>query len=502
MVAGLISVAGCESERSLNPLSPQIAGPIAGVTITAPTPISPIPGSLIEVASQPIALTFANAISNSVRPFWHHLEVSNTDGFVEILQTMTDIAPGNGGQVGIQLPDALEPEQVYYWRVRALDGANTSAFSIAGSFELYTPVVLEPPTVSSPTGGSTISTPTAVLVATHGAVTGPAASVTYRFEIATDIGFGNLVAVLTVPQSEGDTTSVSPGQLPYGQTYHWRARAISNDRTGSVSSAWSSTASFRTPPQPVVIDPPTAVSPVGGTTTPSLRPTLIVSNGAVGGQAGTVTYRFEVSESPSFSPPTTSTTAVRSGGATTAATLATNLTAGRTYYWRVNARNGTVTSSYSATQTFRTPSVSSPSPGPSPTPPPPGGRTPDPPPGQLLPVPNMAGIVNAVAAEFPGALANSCQHAGGTWEFLDRVVDRLRQFDTRWGYNCKRGDCNDPSQDIAAYHTGAGPTVEGVGDTRTVDVIVGHCGPDPGPQWDVQGVYGPDVVRWTSRGRF
>ena len=77
-----------------------------------------------------------------------------------------------------------------------------------------------------------------------------------------------------------------------------------------------------------------------------------------------MTYRFEVSESPSFSSLTTSTTAVRSGGATTAATLATNLTAGRTYYWRVNASNGTVTSSYSATQTFRAPSVSSPSPSP------------------------------------------------------------------------------------------------------------------------------------------
>ena len=48
-------------------------------------------------------------------------------------------------------------------------------------------------------------------------------------------------------------------------------------------------------------------------------------------------------------------------------------------------------------------------------------------------------------ARIPGALPNSCQDHGGTWQFMDQVVDTLRTYDTRWGYNGKRGNANDPS---------------------------------------------------------
>src|SRR5690606_27062568 len=68
-----------------------------------------------------------------------------------------------------------------------------------------------------------------------------------------------------------------------------------------------------------------------------------------------------------------------------------------------------------------------------------GNRAPDPAPGQRLPLPNMSSVVDEVARQYPGALRNSCQSHGGSWEFMDRLVDRLRQFDTRWGYNGKRG---------------------------------------------------------------
>jgi hypothetical protein len=136
-------------------------------------------------------------------------------------------------------------------------------------------------------------------------------------------------------------------------------------------------------------------------------------------------------------------------------------------------------------------------------PPPPVTRAPDPPAGQLLPLPNMAGIVAEVAAQYPGALRNSCQEHGGNWEFLDRLVARLRQFDARWGYNCKRGNCPDISQDVVAYHAGAGPEVNGALETYTVDVIGGHCGSSPAAWWSPhQYVPGPGAARWHSRGLF
>ena len=37
---------------------------------------------------------------------------------------------------------------------------------------------------------------------------------------------------------------------------------------------------------------------------------------------------------------------------------------------------------------------------------------------------------------------------------MDQVVDTLRTYDTRWGYNGKRGNTNDPSKDVVAYHYG------------------------------------------------
>jgi hypothetical protein len=128
-------------------------------------------------------------------------------------------------------------------------------------------------------------------------------------------------------------------------------------------------------------------------------------------------------------------------------------------------------------------------------------RTPDPPRGQRLPLPDGRWAVFEIAARFPAALANSCQPNRGTWEFMDRVVDRLRETDTRWGYNCKRGNCGDPSHDVVTYHHGAGPD-EGSPDVYAVDVIVGHCGATPAPAWvDITGVGGSPAA-WTSRGRF
>ena len=118
-----------------------------------------------------------------------------------------------------------------------------------------------------------------------------------------------------------------------------------------------------------------------------------------------------------------------------------------------------------------------------------------------IPLPEMYAVVARVAAEHPNALRSSCQDHGGSWEFMDLVVDELRQQDTRWGYNGKRGDVNNPSHDAIAYHFGGGPD-QNSPDVHVVDIIGGHCGPDPGPAWiNVTNFHGAGAA-WTSRGRF
>jgi hypothetical protein len=131
-------------------------------------------------------------------------------------------------------------------------------------------------------------------------------------------------------------------------------------------------------------------------------------------------------------------------------------------------------------------------------------RAPDPADGDRLPLPDMSHVVHHVAAQFPDALRSSCQDHGGSWEFLDRLVDELRTHDTRWGYNWKRGNVGDPSKDVVDYHWGAGED-ENSTDVYIVDVILGHCGDNPTPGWgDVTDATrnGGSIGRWTALGRF
>src|SRR5690606_26963364 len=140
--------------------------------------------------------------------------------------------------------------------------------------------------------------------------------------------------------------------------------------------------------------------------------------------------------------------APRTGGSVTSVRM-TPLAYATRYFWRAQASDGALTTPYSAATSFQTPlapappptptpsPTPNPTPNPSPTPtpnptpnprpnPPAGGnRAPDPGPGQRLPLPNMYAVVEEVAAQYPGALRNSCQSHGGSWEFMDRLVDRL-----------------------------------------------------------------------------
>jgi hypothetical protein len=285
--------------------------------------------------------------------------------------------------------------------------------------------------------------------------------------------------------------------LAAGHTYYWRARAADGANTGP----YSSIADFAVV-EPVRIEPPTPVEPLGSITTN--RPNFVVRNGAISGPAGEVVYRFEIGTAVDQPPAAVVTVSPGTNGTTTM-TLG-DLPYGRTLFWRVGATDGVHDSAYSGVVSFKTPNAPTPAPGPplAPLPGGPGGRAPDPPPGQRLPLPNMFHVVQQVAAARPDLLRNSCQDHGGSWAFLDLVVDTLRTYDTRWGYNWKRGVVGSPSMDVVDYHYGPGPD-EGSTDVYIIDIINGHCGNNPSPSWnDVTDVTinSGTIGRWTGRGRF
>ncbi len=146
------------------------------------------------------------------------------------------------------------------------------------------------------------------------------------------------------------------------------------------------------------------------------------------------------------------------------------------YTWRVRARQDAAAGPWSAVGAFQS---SLPSGGVTT-----GFRTPDPAPGTRLPLPNESGLVNDEYNRNFNDWRNSCQESQGErgWVWLDKLVDRLRTKDLRWAYNAKRGNVNDPSMDVIAYHYGAGDS-QGSPSVYIVDVLFQHCGSNPTPAW-------------------
>jgi hypothetical protein len=102
-----------------------------------------------------------------------------------------------------------------------------------------------------------------------------------------------------------------------------------------------------------------------------------------------------------------------------------------------------------------------------------GPRTPDPPPGVMLPLPDYGyAIAQVVAAQYRGDLENACRSR----TFLFRLVQALRQLDSRWGLNYKRGH-HELSHDIITYN-GTDEPDNGADHIYLVDVISGveDCG--------------------------
>ena len=320
-----------------------------------------------------------------------------------------------------------------------------------------------------------------------------------RFEIYENANPGTAVHSAAVPQGGGTTSySVPAGVLQPDTFYVWRARAESQGEGGP----WSEIFGFTV--VPFSIDPPVPLQPVGGIVTSNLRPRFTVQNGAVTGEVGTVLIEVQVALDDLFTDiSAVARTNARDRGETVIP-IGQNLTPETVYYWRARGTNEDfpvtavlpadgelnsavaavhggpdVSSEWSSAESFMTPTAeaagefggagSSPN-APFTT----NGGNP----------PNLFQVVQQVAAEHPGALADSCVEDGGSWEFMDRVVEALRAIDGRWSYNCKRGGCNHISINVVDYYRGQGdPNLST--DVALIDVVSKICGPgvNPEPSW-------------------
>lgn len=253
-------VAGCEAQKSSNPLSPTVAGPISGVAITAPRMVEPASGAEIPKDQQPITLTVENATTSGVRPLTYLFEIASDPDFNNKVFTRDGVAPGDG-RTSTRLSSALDADRTYYWRARAQDGANTGPFASTLAFSVRTPVLFEAPVLVSPVGGARIPALPPVFLFRNAGRTGPAGAVAYTLQVSRNDSFTALLAEVTVGEQGGQTSTTLNHSFEFDKLYYWRVRAFDDRNVG----AWSATQTFRTPADPSPSPAPTPTpTPVPG----------------------------------------------------------------------------------------------------------------------------------------------------------------------------------------------------------------------------------------------
>jgi hypothetical protein len=252
------------------------------------------------------------------------------------------------------------------------------------------------------------------------------------------------------------------------------------------------------------VSAPIALVPLFEATNVVVAPAL-AAIGSIGHNVTNVAlaYRFQVSASESFDELVASGIGAADASNIVRFTVDPALQQNTRYLWRVRAEFDDAVGPWSemfAFTTVRPGGATSTTPGPTST----GPRPADPPPGQILPLPDMQGVL----ARFSDA-SDSCprglKYVNNPWQ--DRVIDAFRQIDSRWGYNAKptRGASDNDgvpvtaAGDEAAYHYGAGPD-QGSFDVHLVDILIGHCGGSPSLSWRV--FTGEEPGIWTGAGRF
>jgi hypothetical protein len=346
------------------------------------------------------------------------------------------------------------PQGIYYIRVFARNAQGLSAPSNVVGVTVSSTVV--PP--AAPTGLVASSSGTTVNFSV-GLPAGPLTGLV----LAAGTAPGQTQAVVPMPLASTSTLSnVPPG------TYYARMHAIGPGGPSGASNEVQ-----------ITVAPAACVAPNGPSVQTSVTgSTVNIAWSAVPGAAG---YQLLASGTPGGSPMVTQ--AIPAG---TTAVSYPGVAAG-TYYIRVVAVNpcGAAASSADATVVVNAPVE--------------GARTPNPPspsPPNYLPLPNRSAVVAEMARLYPNDLRNSCAEHGGNNVWLFRLVQRLRQEDTRWGLNWKRANVGDMSQDVVTYNFGS-QADEGTRQVHVVDVIGGHCGGNPGPAWIDQTVLWSTGAMWT-----
>jgi hypothetical protein len=250
---------------------------------------------------------------------------------------------------------------------------------------------------------------------------------------------------------------------------------------------------------------PRLATPTNGSTvaaTPALVAEPVVGRFA---PIAVSSLRFQLSESEAFDALTDEGTASANSAGLVSYRVQRAQRAAARVFWRARAELDGAFGPWSAVGNFTVSGTPAPAPSPGG-----GARTPNPPAGQRLPLPNVSGLIVQWTNERPDLFpSQQCpqgiKYVTNPWQ--DYIMDRLRQLDTRWGYNAKptRTAADNGGVPVVAagdeilYNYGSGADEGNTSEVYAVDILEQHCG-NPRPTWRV--FTGEEPVRWTGAGRF
>ncbi len=264
----------------------------------------------------------------------YNVQISRTASFTTILRAATVAA--STYTPGTDLPAGV----VLYWRARAKIGGVFHGWSDVRSFK--TPVPPSIPLLNSPVSGALVRDYTPLLDWYNSTVPLNAAYPFdhYELQVATNTSF--TTGLLDYTTAVGVRTA-SSFTIPYADplapnaTYYWHVRAFN---TAGQYSSWSARWSFR-----AAILPPSLVSPTNASPVASRRPAFDWQD-----VAGASRYKLQISKTSTFNTVLMQTSVVPS-----TFTPLTNLPAGTTLYWRVQAIGPNGPSRWSTVWQFTTP---------------------------------------------------------------------------------------------------------------------------------------------------
>ncbi len=257
------------------------------------------------------------------------VQVDTTPAFSSpLLRTLTktNAQTNNDNYLNVQ-PTGLRPGTTYYWRVRAINTADTSEWSLTWRFTTQYDVTTGP-TLSSPANDSVGVLHNSALLVWNAQtdMTG------YRYWVSTNASFSDTVARGATTLTFTNITNLYPST-----TYYWKVQGVY--ATGNT--AWSSVWHFTTADVPLAAPVLTAPANHASVQQSSVQ----LSWGSV---YGALTYQLQFSIDSTFQ------TAVSSYTTATTHYNLSGLPSNMHYYWRVRSANNNAASEWSSTWTFNT----------------------------------------------------------------------------------------------------------------------------------------------------